>query len=445
MTAAELLVALHPASVNARKRTPPVELPSDPLPEGWVWATLGDVCGQVKKTDPQQRPDESFCYVDISSIDNGRNIVASPKQLFGAEAPSRARQILKVGDVVFSTVRTYLKNVAAIGAPLDGAVASTGFCVLRPLINPSYVFHMVLSERFLKRLEPLQRGTSYPAVRDGDLFSQPIPVPPLDEQEQIAARIDELFSDLDAGDVAVGDAERGVRGCRQATLNALVLGSLENPEYAHTVKNGKPVLPSGWEWATLGDLAEMVQYGTGDKAQSEQTSIPVLRILNVKQGRVDANNLKYMSEGWAGTSKYLLQHGDLLFIRTNGSRDLVGTAAMYTGYPANAVSASYLITVRLNPKRATPEFVLHCLNSAFGRGYIASVVSQVGQANVNGTKLKAFPIPLPPLEEQVRLASKADEMLTQLDALQRDLVAAQRQSELLRQSTLAAAFSGQLI
>jgi type I restriction enzyme S subunit len=342
---------------------------------------------------------------------------------------------VKTGTVALNTLRepfTLLSSVALI---------KTKPTVLSPRFLKYYLESAVGNRSIVGGMG----GTAIKRIILKRIRQTSVPVPPMDEQQQIVAKIDELFSDVDAGNVALADAERGVVACRQATLNALVLGSLNDPSFARRSENGKPVLPSGWRWTTLGEISEMVQYGTGDKAQVQKTDVPVLRIGNIKSGRVITDDLKYMPVAWGDLDAYLLRDGDLLFIRTNGSRSLVGTAALFKGGPRNAVFASYLIRARLNPQVAVPEFALYCLNSAFGRGYIASVVSQVGQANVNGAKLKAFPIPLPPLEEQLRLVAEADEMLTQLDALAREVRETARESEQLRQSILAAAFSGQLI
>ena len=151
------------------------------LPKGWEWTTLGDVCLPVDKVKPQETPAESFTYLDIASIDNTIWRVVSPKVYVGKDAPSRARQRVRGGDILFSTVRTYLKNVAMVPPQYDDQVASTGFCVLHPAdkIDSKFIFYYVLSDEFIANLNPLQRGTSYPAVRDSDIFAQELQLPPL--------------------------------------------------------------------------------------------------------------------------------------------------------------------------------------------------------------------------------------------------------------------------
>ena len=420
------------------------------MSSNWVNLTLAEVADTNPRPEKGKYADDlEVSFVPMRLMQKDGTFEAAESRTFGEL--KKGYTFFAENDVLFAKITPCMENgkIGVARRLVNGiGFGTTEFHVVRAgeKVTPRFLLHFLRQGRVLNAAAANMKGTAgQKRLPIGWLRALPISVPPLAEQKRIVAKIDELFSDIDAGNAALVASKRDVAACHQATLNALVLGTLDNPDCARVLRDGKPVLPEGWRWTTLGEVSEVVKYGTGDKAQSEETSIPVLRILNVKQGQIVAADLKYMPESWADLDKYRLCKGDLLFIRTNGSRDLVGTAAMYAGHPENAVCASYLITVRLDACLAMPEFVLHCLNSAFGRGYIASVVSQVGQANVNGTKLKAFPIPLPPLSEQARLSAQADEMLSQLEALQADVMLAARQSDQLRQSVLAAAFSGQLI
>ena len=175
-------------------------LAPQPPPVGWQATTLGEICLQVPKVRPYDEPAEAFTYLDIASIDNTAYRVVAPKSYLGRDAPSRARQKVRAGNTLFSTVRTYLKNVAMVPTELDGQVASTGFCVLNPSdeIEPGFVFYHVVSDDFVSNLNPLQRGTNYPAVRDDDVLTQRIDLPPLPEQRRIVAEIETQFTRLDA-------------------------------------------------------------------------------------------------------------------------------------------------------------------------------------------------------------------------------------------------------
>jgi len=129
------------------------------LPLGWVWTTIGEITQPIEKVQPKRNPDTRFTYLDISSIDNQINKVVEPKTYYGSEAPSRARQLIRANDVLFSTVRTYLKNIALVSEVYDGQIASTGFSVLRgeAEISSKYLFYYSLTDQFLNVLTEFSR------------------------------------------------------------------------------------------------------------------------------------------------------------------------------------------------------------------------------------------------------------------------------------------------
>lgn len=412
------------------------------IPRHWEWKRLCELGEVVGGGTPSTKVPEYWSGnvawispADLSGYE-AKTIASGRKSITETGLRSSGARLMPPGSVLFSS-RAPIGYVAVAGALVS---TNQGFKSLVPSerVLPDYLYWFLKGNKRLA--DERASGTTFREI-SGKQFGQiPVPVPPVHEQERIVARIEELMSDVEAGVADTRVAERLIGRCRQAARNHLTLGGVSRGLDAE----GKPVLPDGWEWSCVGEIAELVQYGTGDKAATSPTPFPVLRMGNVRDGRILPDDLKYMPPSWGDAEKYRLQPGDILFNRTN-SPELVGKAAVYAGVPEDAVFASYLIRVRLNPSRAIPEFVIHCVNSAFGRGYVASVVSQqVGQANVNGTKLKHFPIPLPPLDEQERLAGQADDLLLALDAIQEDVVRSLRQAESLRQSILKSAFSGQL-
>ena len=96
------------------------------LPVGWEWVRLVDISSKIETANPENYPDKEFLYLDIDSVDNSQQKITNPKTILGSEAPSRARQIVKSGDILFSTVRTYLKNIAYVEEQYDNQIASTG-------------------------------------------------------------------------------------------------------------------------------------------------------------------------------------------------------------------------------------------------------------------------------------------------------------------------------
>ena len=137
--------------------------------------------------NPKATSDEMFTYVDVAAVDNEAKAINWQRSLLGSEAPSRARKSIRQGDVLVSTVRPNLNAVALVPASLDGAVASTGFCVLRAnsRVLPEYLLYFVRSRDFVENLCTLVAGAMYPAVSDSQVLDQQLLLPPLPEQRRI--------------------------------------------------------------------------------------------------------------------------------------------------------------------------------------------------------------------------------------------------------------------
>ncbi len=180
---------------------------------------------------------------------------------------------------------------------------------------------------------------------------------------------------------------------------------------------GLPALPEGWEWATVEQLSSLVQYGSSAKTNDDSKGVRVLRMGNIQDGRIVYESLKYLPLKHAEFPALFLEDGDMLFNRTN-SAELVGKTAVFKDTSTPTSFASYLIRVRFTEKELS-DFVCHFINSAFGKSWIKAVVSQqVGQANVNGSKLQALVIPLPPLAEQERINAEVERQLSVVDNLE---------------------------
>jgi type I restriction enzyme S subunit len=326
------------------------------------------------------------------------------------------------------------------------------------------------------------------------LAQVPFPVPPFVEQRRIIAKIEELFSDLDAGVAALKRAKANLKRYRAAVLKAAVEGKLteqwraQHPntepasklltrvlterrqeweadqlakfaaagkqppnnwrdkyvEPAPRTPTGRQELPHGWCWVSVEQVCEFARYGTSAKTNTDASGVPVLRMGNIVDGSLDFAELKYLPFDHEDFPFLLLKRGDLLFNRTN-SAELVGKSAVYYGNPNPCSYASYLIAVRCI-SGCDSRFLCAFLNSVHGRRWVKSVVSQqVGQANVNGTKLQALSIPLPPVCEQARIVEEIAETISQIEAAEIAIDEGLLRATRLRQSILKQAFEGKLV
>jgi type I restriction enzyme S subunit len=285
-------------------------------------------------------------------------------------------------------------------------------------------------------------GAAQPNISPTEIADFPIPLPPLPEQKKIVEKIEELFSGLDSGVASLKKAKAQIRLYRQSVLASAFSGKLLTQS---AERQAHSELPTGWKWVKLGEVIDSMQYGTSDKALGSADGIPVLRMGNIQDGKLDYSSLKYFGKDYKDLNKYLLEDGDLLFNRTN-SAELVGKTALYKKYFPKSIFASYLIRVKVNQSIYSSEFLNYYINSSFGREFIKSVVSQnVGQANVNGTKLKSMDVPLVPLTQQTQIVEEIEKRFSEADNLEKVIDESLAKSETLRQSILKKAFEGRLV
>lgn len=171
------------------------EIPFE-IPESWEWSRLG----QLVYNHGQVKPNDDFCYIDIGSIDNRHQTLNSVETVVSTKnAPSRARKIVKDGDILYSTVRPYLHNMCIIDKSFSlKPIASTGFAVFscHDGFYNKFLFYYLMSPCFDSYVNNTDnaKGVAYPAINDDRLYRALIPVPPHSEQNIIVEVINSLLS-----------------------------------------------------------------------------------------------------------------------------------------------------------------------------------------------------------------------------------------------------------
>lgn len=336
-----------------------------------------------------------------------------------------AKHLFAPGQILYSKIRPYLAK--AVVVDFAGLCSADMYPVVTDL-DARFLKWWMLSPDFTRFAAGEQARTVLPKINTHALGRLPVPVAPPAEQRRIVALLEDHLSRIDAARQSVLMSIRRSSALVTSSLRAIVAAG----------SAGSPV-------STVGDEAERVEYGSSAKCHAPPSDgdIPVLRMGNLKNGTIDPRDLKFLPRDHPEFPKLLLAPGDLLFNRTN-SAELVGKSAVFDSAAVTSF-ASYLIRVRFSAT-VDPRWASMVINSPQGRAYIASVVTQqVGQANVNGTKLKAFPLPMPSLSRQRELVAAHERIFDDAQRLSAVTEDSLSRSAALRRSLLTSAFSGQLI
>ena len=195
------------------------------IPKSWKSESISNIVENTKQIDPRKTPNLSFKYIDVSGISNEFFKIIEYRTYNGSKAPSRARKLIQANDVIFATVRPTLKRIAYVDEDYDGKVCSTAFCVLRSkknVLSSRYLYYCVQNDEYIEELAKLQRGASYPAVTDGDIKRQQIPLPKVKEQKEIA---NVLFS-IDKKLAQVESRKQTLQALFKIVLNQLMTGKV---------------------------------------------------------------------------------------------------------------------------------------------------------------------------------------------------------------------------
>ena len=188
----------EPAEVLLKRVNPNAVVSADTshyaLPSNWVWVKGKDLFLPMKSTTPKG---DTFKYIDIDSIDNKNQCISAIKVLPTEKAPSRASRYTEKNNVLFSMVRPYLRNIALVTE--DECIASTGFyvCRQRECLDHNYLYYLMTSRYVVDGLNMFMKGDNSPSINKGHIDEFDFPLPPLNEQKRIVAKVAELFAQID--------------------------------------------------------------------------------------------------------------------------------------------------------------------------------------------------------------------------------------------------------
>jgi type I restriction enzyme S subunit len=384
----------------------------------WPKISLGDLVEPTEQRDPRDSPTEEFFYVDIASVDNNTKAITGAKKLAGADAPSRARKVIRSGDIIVSTVRPNLNAVALVPSSLDNQICSTGFSVLRPSkkVLSGYLFAFARSASFIDALVARTTGANYPAVNDGEVKELSVPVPPLAEQKQIVKLLDEA------------DELRKLRA--EADLHAAkLIPALFHKLFGDPITNSK-----GWPQRMFAEVGKLDRGRSKNRPRDEPSlyggKYPFIQTGDVanSDGEITAYTQTYSEKGLAQSR--LWPAGTLcITIAAN-----IGKTAILK-FPACFPDS---IVGFIPSERVLADYVRQWLVTM--ESHLEETAPQMAQKNINLKILSELTIPVPPIEMQNEFATRVIE----IRALQAQQSASRSRLDDLFQSMLHRACNGEL-
>ncbi|WP_172457285.1 restriction endonuclease subunit S [Corynebacterium jeikeium] len=373
-------------------------------------------------------PEKLINYVDISNVENGRVQVPNESFAFG-DSPSRARRLVRPGDVVISTVRTYLRAVAAVPNETDDLVFSTGFCVIRPrpeVADSRFIHHLLVSDLVIDEIVADSTGTSYPATSATKISRLKVPAPSLEVQRAIADYLDRETAEIDAMSADLDEMEKLLAERRTSAISRFIesAAGAEVPIVMMAkVTIGKMIQSRG---KRLGDV---------EAPYLRAAHIPAPGTLNMttatKKMWFSPEELDYLT----------VRAGDVLIVEGGAG---FGRAAVVTDDMEGWGFQNSIIRVRALEGVASGRFISYALQQAQAEGKIELQVSTATLPHFTAEKVERFRLPLPTLEEQRRIVDEIDRDTAEIDAMLADITELRDLLAERRAAVIAAAVTGQI-
>ena len=312
---------------------------------------------------------------------------------------------LVVGDIVFArTGATTGKSFLV--QELDYKAVYASYLIRLRLITdqvlPEFVSYFFKSDKYWNQIYADSDGATLPSFNATKLKALKLPLPSLEEQKAIVAKLDraQRLIDIDKAMLAKYDQ----------LIQSVFLEMFGDP-----VTN-----PKGFEKGTIRDIVSETKYGTNKKAHETDGEYPVIRMGNLLyNGEWDFSDMKYCDLEEKELPKYLVHKGDVLFNRTN-SKELVGKTGVYRE-EAPMAYAGYLVRVRPNEK-ATSDYISGYLNCQHGKLVLEHMCKNiVGMANINAQELQDIEILIPPIELQQEYEKKVNEIRGQKSTIDAEI------------------------
>ncbi|MEI2577505.1 restriction endonuclease subunit S [Scytonema sp. PRP1] len=472
------------------------------LPKGWIWVNLEQVASVVDPQPSHRTPPEvdgGIPYVGMGDINNRKiDFEKARKVSYKVLEEHRERYQLKYGDFIFGKIGT-LGKPAKLTQPFNYAL-SANVVLIQPnnaFLNASFAFTYMDSPFIEAILQKGRRATTQAAFGIQRIRVFPFPLPPLAEQHRIVAKIEELFTQLDAGVELLKKVKAKLKRYRQTVLKAAVEGNLtkewreanqgelepasvllermlkqrrekwEAEQLAKMKAQGKTPkddswklkykeafapdtsdlceLPDGWCWAKIEQLGRV--QGGRQRAPRHHTGEhmrPYLRPANVFENRIDTSSILEMNFTPEEFKIYELKYGDIL-LNEGQSLELVGRPAIYRNEVPGACFQNTLVRFQSSDGLIT-EFALYVFLAYLHNGRFQKIARWTTNiAHLGSTRFAELEFPLASINEQKAIVTEIERITSIIEQIEKTINANLKRAEKLRQTILKQAFEGKLV
>jgi type I restriction enzyme S subunit len=449
------------------------------LPKNWEWTRLR----AISHDWGQKIPNKKFTYIDVGSINNLKGCLSTDVlELDSSEAPSRARKVVKLNTIIYSTVRPYLLNIAIIDKDfVHEPIASTAFAILHPYskIEGKFIYYYLHSRYFIEYVELMMKGVAYPAINDQNFYTGYFPLPPLEEQKRIVKKIDQLMLLCDkleaerdkknklqlqinsAGisnlikandEISFNKAwnfianqfatlyttKQNVTDLKDAIINLAIKGKLISKdikdEETEIISSNKYIinekdypfsLPKGWKWLALNDLG-LTQTGTTPATKNAEyygNFMPFIGPGDIKNQVIDYTNLSLSKLGVEKAR--LIPENSIMMVCIGGSigKLAINNRDVACNQQINTVTPYHGIDLK---------YLFAVLQSSYFKNQILLNASGSATPIINKQKWISIPVPVPPYQIQKRISKQVDDLFKLCNDLENKIEqSSNKQSQLL--------------
>lgn len=424
------------------------------IPSTWRWQRIGSFEEiNLGFTYRPQYVNEGVYFLSVKDISSGKIDFSNAKRV-SQETYDKASYGSKPmkGDILFGRVCTMGKpQIIESDIPFCIFVSLGFFREHTNLMNKEYISYWMQSPLFYEQVNENVKGLAQKNLNTGWLKDFFVPIPPIEEQQRIVDKINEIMPKIDEYEKIEKELETLKKefptNMKDALLQAAMQGKLTEQLESDSsvdellasiqkekeeliaqkkIKKEKPLpdikeeeipfdIPENWKWMRWGNLAYSIQYGYNAPAQ-EAGKIKMVRISDIQDNSVNWDSVPYCDIPDEEIETYLLKENDILFARTGGT---VGKSFLVNSVPEDAIYAGYLIRTRYN-NQLVPRYLKLFMESQLYWIQLQNGKTQGCQPNCNGQTLSKMMIPLPPIEEQQRIVERLDALLPLCEELKEE-------------------------